>query len=640
MNNYFQNIKVLLKRLLIVLILYIVTRLYFYVLNYHFFNSVQFVSLMKMFFYGIRFDISAIAYTNLLIIILHVIPGNFKNNNTYQLITKILFVVINSIALATNFIDSKFFEFEEKRLTSDIFSPVWLGHDTVDLIPQFIHDYWYIILSWLIVIFILIYFYPNIKQHAEAEVVKGKRKIKKLIYQSALCVFLLAFAIIGGRGGFQLKPLRIITAAKYANSNDVSLVLNSPFTLLKTIGKKEIEIKNYFTDKELNKIFNPVRQYKSDTSFRKMNVVVFILESFGKEYVGSLNNNKGYTPFLDSLITKSMVFDYAFANGKKSIEAVPSILSSIPALMNNPFITSNYSSDKINSLASILNKQGYYTAFFHGGSNGTMGFDDFAKMSGMQDYYGRDEYDREGDYDGNWGIFDEPYLQYYARKLTELKKPFFTCLFTLSSHHPYTIPEKYKGKFPKGELINEQSISYADYSLKRFFQTASKLPWYKNTLFVFTADHTAQAYSKFYKNKLGRYSIPIIYFCPSDTSLTGINHTITQQADIMPSVLDYLDYSKKFIAYGNSVFDTNADHYAVNYMNGIYQLINNDYTLLYDGDKSIGLYNIRTDKLLKHNLLNTSPQIVIKLENKLKAILQSYNNRLINNDLVIRDKQK
>lgn len=594
-----------------------------------------------MFFYGIRFDISVIAYTNLIIIILHVIPGNFKNNKTYQLITKIFFVLINSITLATNFIDSKFFEFEEKRLTSDIFSPVWLGKDTTKLVPQFIHDYWYIILSWFIVIFILIYFYPKIKNSDKKKTVKNNAsRLKQIIYQSAFGILFLAFTILCGRGGFQLKPLRIITAAKYANSNNVSLVLNSPFTLMKTIGGKEIEIKNYFTNEQLNTIFNPVRQYKTNSAFKRMNVVVFILESFGKEYVGSLNNDRGYTPFLDSLINRSMVFDYAFANGKKSIEAVPSVLASIPALMNHPFITSNYSSDKINSLASILNKQGYYTAFFHGGNNGTMGFDSFARLSGMQDYYGRNEYDRKGDYDGNWGIFDEPYLQYYARKLTELKKPFFTCLFTLSSHHPYTIPKKYKGKFRKGELINEQSISYADYSLKRFFQTASKLPWYKNTLFVFTADHTAQAYKDFYKNKLGRYSIPIIYYCPGDSSLIGVNHTITQQADIMPSVLNYLDYNKKFIAFGNSVFDTTADHYAVNYMNGIYQFINNGYTLLYDGNNVIGLYNIRKDRLLKHNLLKESPKIVTRLKNKLKAILQSYDNRLINNDLIVRNKNK
>ncbi|MCK5823189.1 MAG: sulfatase-like hydrolase/transferase [Bacteroidales bacterium] len=638
MSNYFQHIKVLLKRLLIVLVLYVATRLYFYVLNYNFFSAVQFFPLMKMFFYGIRFDISAIAYTNVLIIILHVIPGNFKNHKIYQLLKKILFVAVNSIMLATNFIDSKFFEFEEKRLTSDIFSPVWLGKDTVELMPQFIHDYWYIIISWFIVIFILIYFYPKLKQRAEVEMIKGKQKIKQLIYQSALCVFLLAFSVLCARGGFQLKPLRIITAAKYANSNNVSLVLNSPFTLLKTVGKKEIKIENYFTKQELNEIFNPVRQYESNSSFRKMNVVVFILESFGKEYIGSLNNNKGYTPFLDSLISRSLVFDYAFANGKKSIEAVPSVLASIPALMNNPFITSNYSSNKINSLASILNKEGYYSSFFHGGNNGTMGFDNFTMMADIDDYYGRNEYDKQGDYDGNWGIFDEPYLQYYAQKLSEFNKPFFSCLFTLSSHHPYTIPKKYEGKFRKGELINEQSISYADYSLKQFFKTASKLPWYKNTLFVFTADHTAQAYNKFYKNKLGRYSIPIIYFCPGDTSLKGINHTITQQADIMPSVLDYLNYNKKFIAYGNSVFDTTADHYAVNYMNGIYQFINNGYTLLYDGNNVIGLYNIRKDRLLKHNLLKKLPQIVTSLENKLKAILQSYNNRLINNELIIRDK--
>ena len=120
--------------------------------------------------------------------------------------------------------------------------------------------------------------------------------------------------------------------------------------------------------------YETIKNTNHNEIFKHKNVVIIILESFSKEYVGYYNNGKGYTPFLDSLINYSLVMERAYANGIKSIEALPSIVSSIPTLMNNPFITSIYATNKYYSLPLLLKREGYSTSFFHGGNRGTMGF--------------------------------------------------------------------------------------------------------------------------------------------------------------------------------------------------------------------------------------------------------------------------
>lgn len=112
-----------------------------------------------------------------------------------------------------------------------------------------------------------------------------------------------------------------------------------------------------------------------------------------------------------------------------------------------------------------------------------MGFDNFSKAAGIDNYIGQNEYvGNKADFDGSWGIYDEPYLQYIANYLDTVKSPFFAGIFTLSSHHPYKIPNEYSGKFPKGNIPILESIGYADYALQQFFDRISKSDWYKNTL--------------------------------------------------------------------------------------------------------------------------------------------------------------
>ena len=362
---------------------------------------------------------------------------------------------------------------------------------------------------------------------------------------------------------------------------------------------------------------------------------MIILESVSREYVGALNEHPGYTPFLDSLSKHSLVFTNAFASAERSNKALPAILAGIPSLMDDPFMYSAYQDNCIEGLGTYLGRMGYHTSFFHGGLNGEFNIDALAPAAGFKLYFGKNEFNDDTYFDGHWGIYDEEFLQFFADKLDTFPQPFCSALFTVSSHDPFPIPEKYKGKFPNGESEIQESIAYTDFSLRKFFEKASQARWYPNTLFVITSDHTFQ-YGKrlnpHYENRAAYFSIPLFLFTP-DSSLTGLSDRLIQHTDIIPSVLDYLHYSGPVISFGTSVFSDTLNRTAVQYLDNIYQIEDERYCLLHDGQKAIGLYRYMEDFHFEKNLLITDKVIAENLTKKLEATLQIYNNRLVANKL-------
>jgi phosphoglycerol transferase MdoB-like AlkP superfamily enzyme len=309
----------------------------------------------------------------------------------------------------------------------------------------------------------------------------------------------------------------------------------------------------------------------------------------------------------------------------------------------------------VGSLAGIFNEKGYETAFFHGGNNGTMSFDAFANLAAFKGYYGHTEYmeydDTEKYYEGYWGIYDHAFLQYVAWKMNSFKQPFFALEFTLSSHNPYKVPDGFEEKFPETDVKILRVIRYTDYALRQFFKEASKMPWFKNTLFVISADHPGHSFSeqennrmqdedeklsdydiKYYNNTVGSYAIPILFYFPGD-SLHGTNNSTMQQSDIMPSVLDYLKCNSPFMAFGSSVFSDSSDRVAFQYVSGFYQITQGKYSLMFDGERSLSLFNNMEDPEHQIDLIDIERDKVREMENLIKAVIQQYNYRMENNQL-------
>jgi phosphoglycerol transferase MdoB-like AlkP superfamily enzyme len=631
---------VMVYRFLLVMFFYSVGRIIFYLFNTSMFPNMDFPSFMRIMRGGVMFDTSAVLYLNVIYFLIYLLPLPFKFKPWYQRMLKWIFMVFNGVGLTFNYIDVIYYRYILKRTTASVFDIVSHDAGNYRLIIQFFRDFWYIVVILLITLLLLSVLYSLFKPRPSVKVKSWKYAVLSLV---ALFIFSV-LSVVGMRGGYMesTRPISMNNAGKYVNATqEISLVLNTPFCIIRTYGKKAFEIKNYFSSEdELDSIYNPVRVPVTTGPMKKDNVVVIILESFSREFFGSLNKQidnghyKGYTPFLDSLITKSLVFTNAFANGRKSIDAIPSVTASIPALVL-PYVISERSGNRINSLASVLSKEGYQTSFFHGAPNGSMGFDAFAKIAGFQHYVGKNEYGHDEGFDGVWGIWDEPFFQFFADDMNKMTEPFFTTIFSVSSHHPFKVPAQYKEKFPEENIPLQKCIKYTDFALKQFFAKASKMPWFKNTLFVITSDHCAQSELKEYTTSVNYYAAPLIFF-KGDGSLTGEDDSLAQQIDIMPSVLGYLNYPKPYVAFGNNLFDKSAQRFAINYLEDTYQFLYGDHAFYFTDNKLTALYNRKEDPYLHNNILGQSN--FVGEQNLFKAIMQQFNNRMVEDRLTTEKK--
>lgn len=625
------------------MLMFTLCRFVFYLANFDSFSDVT----GWVFIGGLQFDLSAILLMNLPLITLYLLPFPFRELSWYQRILKVLFYAVNLSAIGLNLIDTEYFKFTMKRSTIDLIDLASAGDDLQQLIPVFLRDYWYLILLFIGMIIATEWLYRLTKRTVQGSLFS----VQYFGIHLAILALLGTLCVIGSRGGMQPKPVSVIDAAEFTSTRNIPLVLNTPFTMIKSYEQIQLEEVHYFDDEYVKNWFDPVRQYDViENGVDKPNVVLILLESFSREYVGKYNvtadtlgfleyfgyqiEGQSYTPFLDSLMEESLYFTHAFANGRKSIEAVPAATASIYTLMNSPYVTSVYSANKLHSLATILAQTGYSTSFYHGATNGSMRFDGYSQAAGYQKYYGRTEYDNNADYDGQWGIWDEEFLQYFQQGLSKEKGPFFSTIFTLTSHHPFMVPERYEETFLGGDLPILRSVQYTDYALSRFFEEAKKQPWFDNTLFVITADHTGPPRTKWSHNQLGGYAIPLIFYHPTK-QLEGQLDYIVQQADIMPSVLDFLNYEKPFVAFGESAFRPSEKRVALSYINNHYQLIMGHYIMQWDGEHVKNLYNYVEDPKFRVNLAGTGTKVEKGMKRHLKAMVQSYNTRMIHNQLTV-----
>ena len=654
MNSRFAPIRkqpafIMAVNFLLLMVVYMLSRWFFYYMNIGSFPDVTFHDMMTICLGGLRFDISALCYLNILCITLQLLPIKQRDTVWYQRIVKIIFIVINSLGIAVNTADIVYFEFGGRRTTSTIFSEFGGESNLGTILLNSVSNYWIVWLFGIAMIASVILLYYNPVKHDRP---LSSYPSNKAYYPLHALVFVIAGILVvgGARGGLgpKMHPLRQDSADIYCKKPiEAAIVLNTPFTLITTAHKSSYKDPCFFAQEDLDGIFNPIRNRQpKGGEMNRLNVVVFLMESFSMEYMGYFNKEKdggtyqGYTPFLDSLLTQSYRFEYSFANGIRSVDAMPAAFAGIPRYID-PYCYYFYSNNTLQGLPEMLRQEGYTTAFFHGAPNTTLGFKGFTNSIGFEAYYGMDEYNNDKDFDGTWAIFDEPYLKYFAKETDRIAhegKPFFLTVFTASSHEPFTIPDEHKDTFTRGDIPMHKSISYADYSIQQYFEMVKDKPWFNNTIFIFSADHCGVSYRDDYNNEMGRFLIPIFFYTPGGQ--LPMKHDTTrlmQQTDITPTLLGMLNYQKPFFSFGKDVLDDSDSfvNYVFNDRNGNSMYYLDDLMIEYSGNQLIGIYEYKNDFSLKNNLIDKKdqyPQLPF-MQQQMEAILQQYVTRMKDNDL-------
>ena len=625
----------------LLMLIYTLMRLCLYFAFPHLFRGTEASHVIEMMLGGMRFDLTAILYLSsaYLLLTLLPLPEFVRNKTVFFYIEKLICYIPNALGIIINCIDMPYIPFSGRRMTMSVFREFAHDKNIGEIILQGMGDYWFVTVFGILMLAALWHFFRR-----PVLPIAPNRK-KYYIIETAILLISAYFIVIGIRGGFGrwTRPITISNAMQYVNRpNETALVLNTPFTLMMSGEARTYQDPHYFQRGQLSFICSPIHDPGNNkVTFRKEkpNVVVIILESFGTEYIGFYNHNlddgtyQGYTPNLDSILMRSVTFEHSFASGRKSIDAMPSTLSSIP-MMIEPYITTQYSTNTVSSIPDVLKFYGYHSAFFHGAPNGSMGFQAYSRSAHFDNYYGMREYyaDPHTDnraFDGTWAIWDEEFLEYYCHKMTELREPFCTAVFTASSHHPFRLPRRYEGVFPDGPKPLCRVVAYSDYALGKFFREAAKQPWFDNTLFVITADHSSQLYHDEYQNEEGLFRVPVAFYMPALLKPRYDHTQVVSQIDIMPSILDFLGVEETYFAFGqNALTAQKRDNYAVCYNYPNYQIMGLNGTLQFDGEK---IYH--ADETLSEN---EQKQMV----RYLKAFIQQYVTRMIDDHLTVDEVDK
>ena len=638
MSFRINEISILIYRIFLVYINYTFCRLLFVYFNNDLLQIDNFLQLTKLLYHGIRFDSLSIVYLNSIFILLSIIPFKINTSKIYQDVLIWIYFIFNGIGMLLNFIDFEYYRFNLNRLMSSFLEAIESEPNKSELILHYIFDYYHILIIYLTFLFVWIFLYKMIK-HKDQIYFRNKN-----YYLSSIFIFLFTavFCVMGARGGDLKKstrPITIIDAMDNVNNpQHADIILNTPFTILKTLFKKPFKLINKFNNDEILNELNTIKQYNRVLIDPSPNVIIFILESMGREYWGSMNKErkikdfKGFTPFLDSLAEHSLVFSNAFATSRKSIHAMPSILAGIPSFEIS-YTSTPYSKQKIESIVSIANSMDYNTSFFHGASNGSMGFLGFSNTLGFKNYYGRNEFNNDDEYDGYWGIWDEPFLQFTKETLDNKKQPFLATVFTITSHEPYVIPKKYDNRFNQGVIPMHKCVLYTDFSIRKFFDASKNSDWFKNTVFLFTADHSNQSYYPYYQKTINRFANPIMIYIPNSEFKGEIN-SLASHMDIYPTIVDLIGYKKPFRSWGKSlVTPDDLNTIVVNYLGGgSYFIMNDSLISVHNGEKAIGFYDIQ-DKNFKNNLIQKRNKKMNDLERKGSMFLQDYFNRIIKGEM-------
>lgn len=569
----------------------------------------------SLFFVGIYFDAVTLALLALPLFLLS-IPFLFPLNavafttrlqRIHLRVVQVYLLVISLVILVLNSWDIAYFSYTQKRSGFSYFVHLLLGTETSSLAGEFLLEFW-----WLPILFIGL-FYLLWRQLKSIPPIQFEWRNKRQWLQSFL---LLGFVVVLGRGGVQLRPIGIIDATAYSSLEQAPIVLNTAFTVLKTTEDGTTDLVKIHSNRALQKLLPSTKTQAHSTLPAYTNVVVLILESFGTNYAGP-NSPQSYSPFLDSLVQQGLFFDCAIANGRTSMDAVPAILAGIPSWLPESYILSPYCGNQVNSLPQLFKSKGYQTSFYHGAKEGSMNFKSFTKAIGVDTYKGLESYPNQAHFDGNWGVWDHHMLQYFGKEMRSAKQPFFSSIFTLSSHHPYKVPAAFEGQLKNGPEPLCKTISYTDLSLRRFFKQYQNESWFKNTLFVITADHVGPTRQRQFQTLDWRYRIPIAFYHPTLDLPKPANGVVFQQIDIMPTLLDLLGFKKPAFQLGSSCFELEQSQKMV-YDNG------NLLSFIYNGTN---LLPIAWTPGVQRNYTKAQA----KVSQKMSALYQFYMNSLLQN---------
>lgn len=537
--------------------------------------------LMNIFKYGFWLDLSMSSYLTLLMFFLFLLSRLIQHKAwiyTIHFISGISLLLLTILACADAVVYKHWSAKINPMAISFLSSPkevmASVGHDDHILVISIVGVLTFYVLYKLYFILSRFLFKDQVKNKVELMV-------------GSLILFPLL--VIGIRGGLQLEPINQSSAFFSDRTIYNHAALNTSWNLLNkyTLKKKDHSIYGASSESKLDSAVLAFYHKKPNEwiikNHQKPNILFIILEGISADAIAAFGGSKGYTPYLDSVMQRSLIWTNFYANGDRTYKGLPAILNGWPTRPVGSITQDADHTGDLPSLAKILKSNGYSTSFYYGGESEFANIKSYLLNTGFNQIV--DINDFSNTLRGKkWGVADHYVFEKLARDLNETKRPFFNTILTLSSHEPYDIPLKafVEGKDPREMYLN--TVMYTDYSLGRFFSSIKNYAWFDSTLFVITADHGNYLPANYMTNyEPGRFKIPmILYGNLIPDSLKGSRNTnVSSQNDIAYSILRLLDFEDTGFRYAQNMFASAGGSAFYTFDHG-FGLINTESKICYD----------------------------------------------------------
>ena len=596
------------------------------------FSALSIFEIFQSFVYGLRFDIALASIIFFIPLLMINLPFKFAENTkwlSFWYWVCLPIIIMTCLLLAA---DIAYYAYVKRHITQEL---RLILHDTFFILQMGLNSYKFALLSFAGFSALLFFlwrkaFPKNLFKSSSVGIIKR------------LAVFFLVFLTlaIGLRGGTQRKTIHVINAFVTGNPSQGNLILNGAYSALRSFDQRPSVSHEFYHPEQLLKQSDEFGLYKQNKKYafqhafnhtnpNKLNVVIVLLESWSYKYIDALaGNNYGITPNFDKLIQEGLSFNRFYSAGQRSIEGLQAVLTGVPLLVDLPRLGWGLENSKFSRLGSILQKHNYHTMFAQSSRRTSFHIDSISAAAGFKNYFGREDMTLELNYanpDSFWFGWDHETFNKVNSYLSNINEPFINFTFTGSTHSPYgTLPTEFL-KYPHStdtEYGFMNTLFYADWALGQFMEKARKQPWFDNTVFFFTADHTLGAYRK--GNTLDQFHIPLLIYSPKHIK-PGVNNAISSHLDIMPTVIDLLKLPDTFSAVGQSLLRKKNDNSAVAYIRtgSLSGIINNEGYILHTLKKVIEA------KTLDQQPLNQ--EIQNKLERQLLTIDQMAYQAIISN---------
>ncbi|MDF1874752.1 LTA synthase family protein [Sulfurimonas sp. SAG-AH-194-I05] len=517
------------------------------------------------FLYGLRLD--TISASALLLIPLLLLSFSHKKMYTFiKVVFKYYFLVILSLVL---YIENATFPFiaqydvrpnylfvEYLEYPKEVFSMIFSAYK-LELFISFV------------MISSFIYLYLK-KEEKSIETILEVHYVKRAF----LFIPLFALLFMGFRSSFGHRPANGSDAMYTTNRMVNEITKNSIYSIsysiysnnvhqnnaIKHYGKMDIPEAIKRVQKRLNIVgadsaFPLSRIEKTHFKGKEpKNLVIFIQESMGYQFVHALGGEEGITPNMNRLSKEGILLSDLYSNGTRSIRGLAGVSAGNFSVPGKGVLSRNKSQDNFFTLATVLKEFNYHTTFMYGGES---------RFDNMKGWYIGNGFDEVIDqpmfknptFVAPWGVCDEDLVVRANKEFKEMyakKQKFATVMFSQSNHSPFEYPNE-KIDVLSGVPIKsvKNAVKYADYAIGKFIELARAEAYYKDTIIVIVADHNVRTY--------GKDMVPVdMYHIPGLILGGGIqpmvHDAITTQPDLLATALDLIGLDLMYPIMGHSIF--------------------------------------------------------------------------------------